>query len=171
MTSIFVVQGATWNHSHHCLRPWGWTLRWPDFGGAFGQLHEGRAGQEKNTKAMEMVLMLKIMLANTIFFGKLEAMATNSEGQTKSATFPFSRRTSQTLFFERSLFCKTSHLSNDILATGMFAAGRRGVPSALLDEGLRNLPPDQRVVVRDFQTSVTRWRSDSPNVSPSDLSF
>lgn len=100
--------------------------------------------------------------------GKLEAMATNSVSHTKSATFPFSRITSQTLFLKGRFFVKRR-----ILATTSqqrhFCSRQAGVPSALLDEGLRNLPPDQRVVVRDFQTSVEI--SDSPNVSPSDLSF
>lgn len=53
-----------------------------------------------------VMVLLKMMLANIIFFGKLEAMATNSVGHTKSATFPFSRRTSQTLFLKGRFFVK-----------------------------------------------------------------
>lgn len=140
MTSIFVVQDATWNHCHRCLPPWGWTLRWPDFGGAFGQLHEGTVGQEKNTKAMEMVLMLKMMLANTIFFGKLEAMATNSVGQTKSGTFPFSRRTSQTLFLKGRFFVKRR------MKNGIFAADQAG--GAFCSSGRRLEKPATRPTCR-----------------------
>lgn len=50
-----------------------------------------------------VMVLLKMMFAN-IIFGKLEAMATNSGA--KSATFPFSRRTSQTLFLKGRFFVK-----------------------------------------------------------------